>query len=538
MSEERAAKQDEPLETDKPVPQVSVSLPETLEMTEAPAAGDPPLEVTLSVPNPGPGVLHLRLKPEPDWVTVDKPAIAIRAGEAGELKVSVAPASVTSENRARAQLKAEWAADEGGAGIGSGVIRILIPPPRRLLLCPNLACGELIHSGDLSCAHCGLALRFCPECGSAAARTAERCSAREPHALPPLATWPVIAGDAGRTGGLAELASSTLKTLWTFAFDQPGAVTGPVIAWDTVFIAGGAPPRLVALDLAAGQKLWEHALSENASLSALSAPGISGERVVIADESGMVLAVEGASGKEAWTSRLPFPTPGGCLAAGSGLFIPTAPPDGEGGHVVALWPEDGAKVWSARLPVGCALPLAARRGHVLAHGFDGTLRSLNAKDGSLAWQRPLGPPKFGPVAAESLVLASLETELIALDAVSGEERWRFAAATPITAGPATNADRVYVSAGSALHVLDATSGAKLQELTLPREQSSKPTATPAGALLVSGDALYQCSATEPACTELARIATPAAGPIGFAGGKLLVLTANGAIALGAKVDPV
>jgi outer membrane protein assembly factor BamB len=528
MSEEKPLAQRQAADVEEPVPSVSISLPPSLEISEAPAAGDPPLDVTLEVPNPGPGVLHLRLKPEPDWVTVDKPAITIRPGESGQVKVSVEPASVTAENRGKALLKAEWAVEEGAQGVGSATIPIRLPPPRRLLLCPNPDCSEFVHSEDLACAHCGLVLRYCPECGAPAARSAERCSARQSHPLPAMPMWAVVEGDAARTGGMSELKAGALRTAWSASLDG-GPVTGPVAAWGIVFAVGGAPARLIALDLPSGRKLWEQSLPDGATLSRFSAPAVTRTKVVVTDANGLVVALDGASGKGAWVSRIPFPTPAGCLAAGSGLFVATRPPDQTGGHVIALWPEDGAKVWSARLTAGAALPLAAREGHVLAHGDDGTLRSLMAADGSLAWERPLGKPAFGPVAADGLVLASLESELVALDPGSGAERWRFAAPSPLAVGPAVAGGRIYACTNAAVFSLEAASGAKAAETALTGAPIAKPLPTSDGFVVVSAGAIHRWAGAE--LIELAKLDTPPIGAAAAIEGLVLLPTAAGLLAL-------
>src|SRR5207237_5458190 len=82
----------------------------------------------------------------------------------------------------------------------------------------------------------------------------------------------------------------------------------------------------------------------------------------VATLSGYVLAVDAGRGKRRWAARVPHQIYAGCLPAGNALFVGTVHPDEQTGYLIALWPEDGEKVWSTELGGRVDTPIAARQG--------------------------------------------------------------------------------------------------------------------------------------------------------------------------------
>jgi polyvinyl alcohol dehydrogenase (cytochrome) len=136
------------------------------------------------------------------------------------------------------------------------------------------------------------------------------------------------------------------------------------------------------------------------------------------------------------------------------------------GHVRALQTEDGREVWNRQLGnryIGGSVVLDGD--HVYAGTFDGRIVALARDSGAPVWDTPIGDhPKaviFGsPVVVDGLVVvgvASFEVfatgnpntfrgHIVALDAATGAERWRFY----VTAGDATQAAGVSVWSSPAI----------------------------------------------------------------------------------------
>jgi outer membrane protein assembly factor BamB len=339
------------------------------------------------------------------------------------------------------------------------------PPPGRLFLCPDPDCDQIIGEKDTICRHCALPLRHCPECGAPAARNATHCSAKEPHALPKLEPWSAAGGNAARTGARAVALPARAEPGWSYAPADGSAVGGsPVLAYGMVFASEGGD--VSALDEKTGRLLWRFPLPKD---HRLSGPGVSAgsDRVFLTTERGLLLAIEPLRGRQIWTARLPHAVPGGCLAAGSGLFVGTVHPGEKGGHVLALWPGTSEKVWATAIGMPVSAPLAAFRGQVYAACADGSLAALRAGSGEVAWRQPLGSQLLGwPVAAGDWVAAATERgELLVYEAASGELRGR--AELPGLAGPpVVSGEHLVCRSGAEVRLL-GPDGTVLRPVTLP-----------------------------------------------------------------------
>ncbi len=84
---------------------------------------------------------------------------------------------------------------------------------------------------------------------------------------------------------------------WALRLDQGGAYTSPVVAHDTMYLAGER--GLVALDLAARELLWTFP----AGSAFRSSPALSGDTLYLGNNDGSVYAVDAATGTERWRVR-------------------------------------------------------------------------------------------------------------------------------------------------------------------------------------------------------------------------------------------
>lgn len=168
---------------------IEAMFPSGLQVSEPPAPGQAPVRLSFRIANPGADLLHVRIGARPFWIQVSPDTVALGPGQSETVTVEVDPGKVTRENYQEPKLILTWAAMETVAGAestcrGEVTVPIQVPPPRRLFLCPNPACGQIVYGGDPVCKHCGLPLRYCPVCEAPALRAAAVCSGPEKHPLP------------------------------------------------------------------------------------------------------------------------------------------------------------------------------------------------------------------------------------------------------------------------------------------------------------------------------------------------------------------
>jgi outer membrane protein assembly factor BamB len=237
--------------------------------------------------------------------------------------------------------------------------------------------------------------------------------------------WPMAGGDAAHSGS-APGPEPPYAEAWSVPV--PGGVAdGPVVA-DGLVVAVGRD-RVVAVDSGSGDVTWE----------AERAPGPTGSPAV---EGGVVVHASG---------------------------------DDTASAVVARSLDDGREVWRAfpGSPVRAAIVIEGQHAYVTT--LDGTVLALRLRDGQEVWRRPLGgTSRAAPAVAGGLVLAVVlqrsadtglsTTVLVALDASTGEEEWRFATdpASASATPPAVSGDLAVFGGGdSEFHGIDMATGDEL-----------------------------------------------------------------------------
>jgi outer membrane protein assembly factor BamB/tetratricopeptide (TPR) repeat protein len=273
---------------------------------------------------------------------------------------------------------------------------------------------------------------------------------------------------------------------------------------------------VVALDLATGQKLWEHALGAGCATHALatdgvrlfvgctdtrpipspgkaflaleartgeiaweystsahsySAAAVSEDTIVFVSSEGLLYAVEAASGRRCWQRAHPHwgpeaPTVGaGVICAG-----------GRAETLVAYSASDGAELWRFAAEGWFAGELTIAEGRVFALCWDGYLYVLDAQSGQLLWkargERDKGFTSPPAIAGGRLFIGSRVYDasdeqqkptyaMLALDAADGAELWRFYTGRHIFAPPAAADDTVlFGTDDGSFYTLDAASGAE------------------------------------------------------------------------------
>lgn len=273
--------------------------------------------------------------------------------------------------------------------------------------------------------------------------------------------WSEFQGGPTKTGASAEGPEPAYVESWELAVAPGGpgsrfGLSAPVIAGDLAIAVG--PEQVVAVDVATG----EEAFSVDRDLG----PSVPGAVSAVGGTASFVYT-------QGWGDGPPE------AGAADGTAGPTPSPDGAGGGGGPVGSELASFDLESREPSWSPVPLGAvsRTGVTVDGGRafvgtnDGSVAGVDLADGSLAWQEDLGAPLVTALAAsEGLVIAALQGDrdtapvLVALDADSGEERWRHepTGAATIVSAPSVAAGRVHVVftglSESAVVALELSSG--------------------------------------------------------------------------------
>jgi outer membrane protein assembly factor BamB len=531
--------------------QIEAALPRSLPVTEAPAPMQPPVRLSFSVSNPTAGVLWYRFRGRPLFVKVSPASLSLQPGGREEVKVEFDPGQVTRENYRSLEVTAAWsviekAGADGTAHTRNGEHRIPLesPPPRRIFACPDPKCAQVVLSGETRCRHCGALLQYCPECEAPALRTASVCNALARHPLPRSPDWPLVGGNAARVGAVARVFRPQASLAWKYAPPSPKTGTAiewaaPVIAYNMVFVAGAVPgewSRLIALELATGAELWQAPLPENDPVYPYRAgPSVANGSVYVATLNGYVLAVDAARGRARWTAHLPPPHRlfAGCLAAGNALFLGTALPEDPEGRLIALWPEDAARVWSMKLAGRLDTPLAAGQGKVYGCCDDGRVTAVRAADGQVIWEQASGGQfDGGPVLdGETLFCANAKGELMAFAAATGTPRWREELPAAVEAAPAVHGGRIYCGCADGSLYCYSLEGKRIGSAAIGAQVRAAPLPVANGALVGAEDGqLYFSDAIRQAVPLYqTEPGTRLSAPLAASGRRVVMSATNGTV---------
>ncbi len=320
--------------------------------------------------------------------------------------------------------------------------------------------------------------------------------------------FPLFRGNIHRTGYLAEGPQPPLEKLWTFATRHGRArieafpavddgLSSAVLAGGRVFV-GGHDGYLYALDAASGEKLWEFETGGRV----VSTPAVAGGRVFFGSADNYIYALDAADGTLIWKAesgvrefcRISYRGVRSSPVAVNGhLFI-----GGCDGRIRAFDVSTGRLLWLLDSQTEGSYASPAYAEGTVYTGSDGLRRSalfaIDAASGQVKWRKDLSRQLYAtPAVAGSVVYAHVRDDHVyALNVEDGSVRWKTPAPAPqhgssvftdlTKSSPALTPDHLLVGIGRALVAMERKTGTILWRSETGGKVDSSP--------LVVGDTVY------------------------------------------------
>ena len=266
-------------------------------------------------------------------------------------------------------------------------------------------------------------------------------------------------------------------------FPAPAITSPPVVSGGLVFMGVADPAAesrfyLAAFDTRAQRELWRFA----AEREVYSAPAVSGGVVFVASRDGLLYALDAGSGQEKWRFEAvgrPWASP---VVSDGAVFFTASD-----GHLYALDAATGEERWRTKIfgprnldansaGSGTWLTPSVDGGVVYAGSLDWHLYALDAATGEEKWRFKTKGPVWGSPAVSNGVVyfGSDDLTVYAVDAATGAEKWTFRSQWPLKASPVVFEDTVIFQRGY-VHGLDAATGEeKWRTEIVPQRSSAQP----------------------------------------------------------------
>jgi outer membrane protein assembly factor BamB len=326
----------------------------------------------------------------------------------------------------------------------------------------------------------------------------------------PLTTSPAVVGDsvylATGDGRTVCLDAETGALVWEYESGFPSNAT-PVVTEDAV-VTVNRPGRVVALDRATGEIVWENHIKSPVTSSPVLADGA----LYLGSADTKLYSLDAANGEQrwsystgAWITASPAYADGTVAAASQNSQISVVSTrtgrrqllyDAGGGRTIAGNPVvQGDSVYFASIDgqvwaidrTARSWPLERTILFWKANLYIWGVISAPVQKGTV-WSRNIGGKVLLPVAAtpDSVYSVTTKGKVVALDSMTGSERWRTEVGDDVTAPPVVAGRTLLAGTEDGLIVgLDRSTG----EILWDFETGGEVTAS----LVVAGDAMYVAS---------------------------------------------
>lgn len=298
-----------------------------------------------------------------------------------------------------------------------------------------------------------------------------RWAIRDPNSQAHVTAPPLAVGELGTPGALLLVATmdgglqaydrATHARRWRFQTGGP-IFGAPLVADGTVYVGSG-DRRVYALDLSSGALRWAFAARDAIS----SSPVMAGGLLFIGAEDRTLYAIEAVSGRERWHREL-----GDAIAATPIVVRDAVIVGSDDGALYAFATSDGADRWAFASDNAITAAALSAGDTIFVGSNDGNVYALDAsppgRDGVVRWRYDAGGEIVADMALADglLIAATAASQLRAIDAVSGQERWRVTSERTLYGAPIVVGDRVFINRGIDLLPIDLRSGAKLAAIPI------------------------------------------------------------------------
>ena len=256
--------------------------------------------------------------------------------------------------------------------------------------------------------------------------------------------------------------------VWTF--DAGAPIWADVAASDGLVYAGTDAGRLHAIDAASGRERWTFTTGGMIRSRATISDGA----LYLQSDDGMLYRIDASAGTLRWKVRVSekpverrpptdpksrFNRFASAVTTGRGhLYLGTGD-----GHVLALDPATGARVWSFAAGDAVDSTPALDGDRLYVGSFDRNVYALNADTGALAWKHDTGGAVVSSPAIHQghVIVGSRSYDLLALDARTGTPAWtRYIWFSWIESPATVRDDTAFVGSSDAalLSAFDASNG--------------------------------------------------------------------------------
>lgn len=283
-------------------------------------------------------------------------------------------------------------------------------------------------------------------------------------------SWPEFGFDAGRSRANPELdLRPPYRRAWRI--DGGSLLEFPPVIGDGRVIVGTNRGLGIAVDLATGRVLWRTRLGGTvASSPALTGirPGAPGPAAkpalaLFTTTRGDLLALDPATGAVRWRTRFGSAIESSPLVIGDGVYIGTLD-----GRVMRISLQTRRIAWTARAKGDVKSSLAESGDTVVVGDYGGTIAAYAKRDGREVWRTTSPGPRFrgagrfyaGPAVAYGRVyLGNVNGRMLALSARDGSVAWVRVVGDFIYSSAAVSRRTVFVgSYDRKLYALDAVTG--------------------------------------------------------------------------------
>ena len=293
---------------------------------------------------------------------------------------------------------------------------------------------------------------------------------------------------------------------WKFpASEADGEFKGicdiPTLAGDTLYF-GSYDGNIYALDMATGKKKWQYPPGDEHIGAIVGAPAISSDTIFFGSADGHVYALNSDTGAEQWL--IPFKT-GDKIWSSPTISNNVLYVNSSDNKLYAINAISGNELWSFSAEGALINNPTISDGIIYIGSFDNHIYAIDAISGTEKWRYEGGDWFWAqPIVDNGTVYAAcmestyiqneehLNDTLFALNARSGELKWKFQTAGAIRTNPIIANGQLIVSSearnSSKIHIIDLKNGTEISSFPLQHEDGKATPALPP--LYIQGNNLY------------------------------------------------